>query len=297
MNKEPFLKYELDISEDSIWLYPTFDNLIKHSMPFIQEVGDFLANQNYYTERQGLESFLIKYTIRGEGILKYNSDEYTVRPGQIFWIDNMNYQYYKTSENTGFWHVAWIHFYGISCKEMYNLFLEKNNNRNVISMNENNNIKDHIYKIINLYSNDNHSGLKMSKDIYVSNLLQSIMYEILMSTVESLDFQSIPSIIRSACDYITNNYEKNINLDSLAQRFNVDKFYFHKLFKQYTQTTPHQYLITTRLNAAKKLLKTTKATITEIALDVGFNNPSHFINFFRKSENVTPGAYRKLWIK
>ena len=55
-----------------------------------------------------------------------------------------------------------------------------------------------------------------------------------------------------------------------------------KLFKQYTGKTAAAYLNDYRLEKAKSLLLHTDVSVTDIALDVGFNNTSYFIKNFRK---------------
>ena len=51
---------------------------------------------------------------------------------------------------------------------------------------------------------------------------------------------------KDALHYIADNYTKEITW-TICVRYNINKFYFQKLFKRYTNTTPNQYLITNRL--------------------------------------------------
>ena len=66
-----------------------------------------------------------------------------------------------------------------------------------------------------------------------------------------------------------------------------------KLFKQYTGKTVASYLNDFRLEKAKALLLHTDASITDIALDVGFNNTSYFIKKFQQANQLSPHKYRK----
>ena len=50
-----------------------------------------------------------------------------------------------------------------------------------------------------------------------------------------------------------------------------------------------------RINHAKELLRSTDLTINEVADEVGFHNPGHFINLFKRSLGMTPGMYRSFW--
>ncbi len=54
-----------------------------------------------------------------------------------------------------------------------------------------------------------------------------------------------------------------------------------------------RYLVTIRLNAARKLLTTTDMLIAEIATAVGFWDQSHFVKAFKRDRGETPRTYRK----
>ena len=53
------------------------------------------------------------------------------------------------------------------------------------------------------------------------------------------------------------------------------------------------YITTIRLNAARKLLSTTKKSVTDIAAEVGFFDQSHFTRAFKRERGITPGQYRR----
>ncbi len=95
------LSYQLDLDERSIWITATPSQIAKGSIAYVQELGDFIAGRNYFTRRANLPSYLIKYCISGEGILEYDGSVYSVKPGQLFWIDCEKPQYYRTSPEQG----------------------------------------------------------------------------------------------------------------------------------------------------------------------------------------------------
>ena len=63
-----------------------------------------------------------------------------------------------------------------------------------------------------------------------------------------------------------------------------------RLFMQVLQTTPYEYLINYRI---KKSLGKEKTPISQIALEVGFNDVSHFIRSLKKRMSITPKQYQK----
>lgn len=66
-----------------------------------------------------------------------------------------------------------------------------------------------------------------------------------------------------------------------------------RLFMQVLQTTPYEYLINYRIKKSLELLGKEKTTISQIALEVGFNDVSHFIQSFKKRMSITPKHYQK----
>ena len=81
------------------------------------------------------------------------------------------------------------------------------------------------------------------------------------------------------------------SVEDLAQRCGMDKFKFIRGFKQAHGITPVSYLLVHRIQLAKKLMFSERS-LTQVALDSGFYDQSHFIHCFRKHVGVAPNLYR-----
>jgi len=88
-------------------------------------------------------------------------------------------------------------------------------------------------------------------------------------------------------------YEEPLSLDELAALAGLSRYHFVRVFRAVVGDSPHQYLIGARLRAAANRLLDTCEPITAIALDVGFNDISHFNATFRQAFGAAPGAWRK----
>ena len=93
-------------------------------------------------------------------------------------------------------------------------------------------------------------------------------------------------------DYIDAYLDHEIVLADLAKIVGLSQFHFGRLFKQSMGLSPYQYLLQQRIERAKKLLKHTDKSLSEIALSCGFNSHSHFGRKFRQLTGTTPKAYR-----
>ncbi|MGL5793947.1 MAG: helix-turn-helix transcriptional regulator, partial [Waterburya sp.] len=73
----------------------------------------------------------------------------------------------------------------------------------------------------------------------------------------------------------------------------LNPHYFTSLFKQSMGMNAYQYVITRRIETAKRLLQQQDLPIIQVAHCTGFRSSSHFSNTFRKHIGVTPSGYRK----
>lgn len=94
-------------------------------------------------------------------------------------------------------------------------------------------------------------------------------------------------------DYIRNNYAENCSIVKYAEMCNLDKYYFIKLFHEYTNETPHRFKTKTRIEKAMELLQSTNMNNTEIAEFVGYSSSFYFSRIFKTHTGFSPEAYRK----
>ncbi len=90
--------------------------------------------------------------------------------------------------------------------------------------------------------------------------------------------------------FIDSNFREKINLDEIAEEASFSRFHFIRLFKESYGSTPHQYLISLRLNEAEKLMQNPDLRIYDICLAVGFESVGTFTTLFRKVYGISPGA-------
>ena len=100
-------------------------------------------------------------------------------------------------------------------------------------------------------------------------------------------------VISLAEKYLLENFcDPNISLLSTAHHVGMSPAHFSTIFSQKLGKTFINYLTSLRMEKAKELLTSTNRKLSEIALDVGYNEPNYFSHVFRKMEGITPKEYR-----
>lgn len=98
---------------------------------------------------------------------------------------------------------------------------------------------------------------------------------------------------KQVLDYIAVNYGKNILLEDMAAETNLSTSHFSRLFKRTIGQSPYQFLVSYRIEQAKKMLDNPHKLIADIAMGCGFSDQAHFSRVFKKIEGMTPKQYRR----
>ena len=99
--------------------------------------------------------------------------------------------------------------------------------------------------------------------------------------------------ILNAQEWIENNYQRNISVDSLAETSGMSKRSFNRRFKSATGESAVTYIQLIRVEAAKKLLEQGQSSFDDISVNIGYENVSFFRRIFKRTTGVSPAAYRK----
>ena len=98
---------------------------------------------------------------------------------------------------------------------------------------------------------------------------------------------------RAVLGYIEEHLGEQISLLTLAGLARLSEHHFCRTFKQSFGIPPHQYHVQRRMEHAKVLLAEQTASVTDIALTLGYTQNSSFSTAFRKMTGWTPTEYRR----
>ena len=226
------------------------------------------------------------YITKGECEIKVGNIAYHGVPGRFFYIPaGTKHSFYHINEN--FISKHWVHFKleagGESMEKRYRLPY-------FVDVDEDSALVDCFQKI-------NHPcGLPSEELRRNAKLLE--LYSIYLSLCEagdkvkpsasSDDFSQVLSFIKS-------NLDQKPTIHQLADLMHVHPNYFIRMFKNKTGMAPGKYINSLRLETAKSLLENTQIPISNIMLQVGFDESSAFSHFFRLNTGYSPYEFRKFF--
>lgn len=100
--------------------------------------------------------------------------------------------------------------------------------------------------------------------------------------------------MQEACSYIALHFSEPLSLEMVAKQVGFSKYYFERLFRQFTNMSFYQYVTKVRLSYAQQLLADRDVPITDVALRCGFSGASPFTRAFRQATGFTPSAFRQI---
>lgn len=290
---------------------------------YMQECGYFQTSPDYYTERSGLPSYLILYTLSGQGQLLYARNTYQLNPGSCFYIDcQLSHRYEpsdqlpkepaKSSEASMFsmpvcmpasispdtdksvktqknWEFLWLHFNGISARGYYHDFSALG--EPVLQIQDTFLVETTLRRILSLYQRKN-----ISSEVLTSSLITNLLTELIIQKLTaSQKLFRLPDSIHEATAFIQAHFTEELRLDQIAAFTNVSKYHLSREFSRYMGISINQYIINCKMQYAKELLRESSLSIDAIADQIGIGHTSHFIALFKAREGTTPLEYRKLW--
>ena len=235
-----------------------------------------------YMKRSDVNNYLLCYTYEGEAELYYEDRYFHLKSGEGFWIDCRKKHFYKT-ENDSWKHME-LYFRGSDADEFFNAFTINNS----VVFHGGFEYISKLEKVLHNYQN-----IRLERNLMVHTSLIELMGWLLENhdSVRGGIDDSVRNVIR----YIHENSEEKISMDKLAEVANISKYHLSRAFKEYTGMPPIEYVIETRLENAKYLLKNTELPIPVIAQLSGVGTEQYMSRLFRRKYDITPKQYRKRW--
>jgi len=99
--------------------------------------------------------------------------------------------------------------------------------------------------------------------------------------------------MRRVLDHIDRHLDDELDLDTLSRVAAFSKFHFHRQFRATFDVSVHRYVQLMRMQRASKRLVCDESSVTDVAMDAGYESPEAFARAFRQRFGQSPSAFRK----
>ena len=260
----------------------------KSAFFYIHEAGCIMPEDAFTTQLRAGDSFMIAAVASGSGELSVNGNNLSLSEGDCFFIDCRTPYYCKTSDADP-WSIMWIHFNGATSRQYYEHFISHSGN--VFRPSFFDKVISAMKELIAVNTANSPDYEVLTSKLIVDILTLALTFSSSSDRFDTALKQKLAAVNR----YIDDNFTTDLSLEKLASEFYISKFYLTREYKKIYGRTIFQHVITCRINYGKQLLRFSDKSVEEIAHLCGFNDQSYFARQFKKSENLTCFAYRKMW--
>jgi YesN/AraC family two-component response regulator len=141
--------------------------------------------------------------------------------------------------------------------------------------------------------------IKHIEHLNTENELTQFEFQMVVDFIELIERDRISEYqypISKVVKYVYANASKKLSVSSLAELYNMSPDYLSKRFHQEVGVPLSEFIQAQKIEIAKNFLEFSKLTITDISTILEYCNPAHFTKVFKKHTNLSPNAYRHVYM-
>ena len=278
------LVHETGTCSGSDLYFSTPSEYARRMLFYMSTCGYYYTNYDYRIEREDYHNYMLFYICDGRLSLRSGSQTMVASAGQVGFLNCHEPHEYHTIGNTEF---VWLHLDGSNTADFYQQAVQMHGGF-VFDTPYAEQIKNGIYEIVFAFRNE-----QTLSEVRLSQKLYTLLTAMVDTASQEAGQTEENDTVSKAMHFIQEQYMNPISLLDVATHVNRSEFHFFRLFRKDCGYSPHEYLILTRLNRAKHLLKTTGLPVKVIAQKVGYQNVSSFTNAFTDRVGISPTLFRK----
>lgn len=257
----------------------------KHTEIFNGDIGMYYCGKRIRTKNHiyGPEirtHFLIVLVESGTATLYTNNKAIKFKENDMLIMFPQEKIFYKAETD---WSIKWIGVSGNSVEDIFKV-LGVNREYPIFT-------PENFRELANIISEL--CDMKYDNSMFVKCKTQELVYKFFSFLLTDRNKESALSPVDSALKIIKYNYNNNLSIKDIADSVFLDSAYFSRLFKKEIGISPKKFILKTRIEKSKFLLKNTDLTIKEISITVGFSDSLYFSKLFYKTVGMTPSEFRK----
>lgn len=238
-----------------------------------------------------VKSGFLTVNISGENYIGKPGDAFVVSPGNLHFMGS------QTGTVDYFTFLFPLKYIAFRSDDMLDdkLIEPLNSGHLMISPEIKDTVKEQCEQLAGVYAAEiDKSESKITSQIRKKIILLQFIHELWKKgfIVEN-DTTGRNTVEKEMVSYIQQKYTGKILLREFGEQFHLSEKYISRYFKEHFHITLSQYVTYLRLEHAKQMLQETDISVTEVAMQSGYQNISYFIRSFKKTYGVSPLKYRK----
>ncbi len=238
-----------------------------------------------------VKSGFLTVNISGENYIGKPGDAFVVSPGNLHFMGS------QTGTVDYFTFLFPLKYIAFRSDDMLDdkLIEPLNSGHLMISPEIKDTVKEQCEQLAGVYAAEiDKSESKITSQIRKKIILLQFIHELWKKgfIVEN-DTTGRNTVEKEMVSYIQQNYMGKILLREFGEQFHLSEKYISRYFKEHFHITLSQYVTYLRLEHAKQMLQETDISVTEVAMQSGYQNISYFIRSFKKTYGVSPLKYIK----
>lgn len=235
-----------------------------------------------------LKEYQILYICKGEGVFESaGMPTQVIEAGTIILLYPGTWHRYTPNEQTG-WEEYWVGFSGSYASHL----LEQecfNPQSPIIKVGFNTEFLATFERLFEVVDVREESFQKLASFLLLQ--LLGIVYTSVLLSNQKISRKD--KIIGEVKKEINESWNKDIDFEQLAGRYHISYAWLRKTFKEVTGTSLNQYHLQLKLRKAEELIHETNSTLSEIAIQCGFESVYYFSRMYKLKMNTNPSEIRK----
>lgn len=285
-----------------------FNNSKKSSVNYFSDYFKIEYSKEYLSSKMPLitnihfhDYYETFFLLSGELFYFVKDKKYHIKPWDFVLINSYDIHYYESVQKDQHYERFLINIKKEFLTKIQNeyllddIFSPFENNICVLHMNH---AEQYIMKNLISLIKDETRTPKKGQHLYLETLLIQLLILVLrkseqFSPNDSEARNETHNTVTKVIQYINENYNEEITLSSVSERFFISPYYFSRLFKKNTGFSFTEYINNTRIKEAQILLQNGNTPISDIAEAVGYKSITHFGRVFKNITGISPLSFRK----
>lgn len=233
--------------------------------------------------RENYRRHAFEFVLDGSGYLEIDNMSYEIHAGDVYILPQGHTHYYYPGED------GWIKRYFVCLGPLPAHLLAAYSLSGCYHFRKCDHLRRFFDEMVRIYGS--HSAAKQTR---AAQLLLELVIALAEGRQAHPQNKSLLSVqkIRTVIDC---DLHKKLNLEKLAEQFNISSWQLTKLFKKWTGTTPYEYYLARKVELSRDLLVNEGLTVSEIAEKLAFANSYHFSKIFHAKTGMSPTEFRELY--